>query len=225
MYTINTMTPGGFLGSAWSLALGVMALDPAAFQAVQNNASATWLTLVVLFGAGVSQTLGQSVMLLVNRVSPWRFFLSVLVAGTIFILSAVVYVSTIWLLLRFAFHINVPILVVIRTVTLAYAPLLLSFGVLLPYAGSLFGHMLDIWSLLAMLLAVSVIAGLGFWPALFCVLGGWLLFEAIKFTIGRPLLHLTGWLKSGVAGVPLSARPRDLTELMRKNLSDRPGER
>lgn len=222
MYTINTTTFGNFLHTLWMLVLGVLRLDPAVFQAVKNTASADLVILTVVFLAGVSETLGQCVVLLVNRVKPGRFVMSLLLSGALFVLSIIIEVSIIWLTGISLFQSREHIGDVLRAVSLAYVPLLFGFFILLPYAGSLLDHVLDIWCLLAMVVAVRVTLQLQLWQALLCTLCGWLIYELVKFTLGRPVLAMTRLLRHSVAGVPLSLKVQDLAEILIEKPTDHP---
>src|SRR6266699_3716658 len=86
MYTIDTTTIFHFLQTMWALAWGAMRLDPAAFKAVEPAGTGLLITAIV-FLAGVSETIGQSVVLFANRVKPGRFALSLLLNGILFIVS------------------------------------------------------------------------------------------------------------------------------------------
>jgi hypothetical protein len=221
MYTIDITTFGNFLHTLWTLVQGALRLDPAAFQAVQSKAAYP-VTLTILFLAGVSKELGQCVVLLVNRVKPGRFVISLLVSGAMLVLSIIFEMGIIWLIGIFIFHRHEDIVHLFSAVSLAYAPLLLGFFILLPYAGSLLDHLLDIWCLLAIVIAVSVTLQLQLWQALLCTLCGWLLYQLVKFTVGKPLVAITGWLRQSAAGVPLSMKAQDLAETLTENLTKHP---
>jgi hypothetical protein len=223
MYIINITTFGNFLHTLWTLVQGVLRLDPAIFRAVQNNASANFVILTIVFLAGVSTTLGQCVVLLVNRVKPGHFIISLLVSGALFVLSLIIEVSIIWLTGISIFHSRENIGDVIRAASLAYAPLFFGFFILLPYAGSFVDHVLDIWCLLALVVAVSVTLQLQLWQALLCVLCGWLFFQLMKFTIGRPIQSITRWLTRRAAGIPLSLKVQDLAEILIETPTDHSG--
>lgn len=223
MYTIDTSHFFSFFASLWGLVQGAMLLDPAAFQTVQVTKNAGVLSFVVIFLAGVSQTLGQCVTLLVNRVTPRRFLASVLVAGVIFALGAIVWMSSIWLIGKYVFHNSVPFVQVARTVGLAYAPLLLSFFVLLPYFGTFLNHLFDVWLFLAVLTAVHVTLSLSLVQSLWCALLGWVVIEVLKLLVGKPLTRLLNAMMSGVAGVTLSIRPQDLAKLLNETTDSSEG--
>lgn len=221
MYTIDTTTFGNFLHTLWTLVQGALGLDPAAFRAVQDKAAYP-VTLTILFLAGVSKELGQCVVLLVNRVKPGRFVISLLVSGAILVLSIIFQVSIIWLIGISIFHRHEDIVYLFSTISLAYAPLLFGFFILLPYAGSLLDHILDIWCLLAIVIAVSVTLQLPLWQALLCTLCGWLLYQLMKFTVGKPIVAIIRWLRQSAAGVSLSMKAQDIAETLTDNLTKHP---
>jgi len=129
-------------------------------------------------------------------------------------------VSIIWLTSTFIFHHRANIGNLFSAVSLAYAPLLFGFFILLPYAGSLLDHVLDIWCLLAMVIAVSVTFQLQLWQALLCTFCGWLIYQLMKFTIGKPIVAITRWLRRSAAGTPLSMNVQDLAETLTENLTN-----
>ncbi|MFL5661121.1 MAG: hypothetical protein ACJ8BW_07190 [Ktedonobacteraceae bacterium] len=212
MYTIDISTIISSVQSLWGLAMGALRLDPAVFRVLLNSHNGSWLALLVLFLGGVSEALGQSVALLVNRVSRRRFFVGLLITGIIIAVGFLVWVSTIWLSATFIFGVREPIIRVLLEVSLAYAPYLFGFLILLPYMGSFIDHVLDTWSFLAVLVAMNVTLGLRLWQALLCTLFGWLIFQLLKYTIGKPITTLVNRLFRMSIGVPISVRVRILTE-------------
>jgi hypothetical protein len=212
MYTIDTSSIISSLQSLWGLVLGVLRLDPAVFRALLNNHNDSWLALTVLLLGGISEAVGQSVALLVNRVSRRRFLVGLLITAIIIAVGFLVWVSTIWLSATFIFGVREPIIRVLLAVSLAYAPFLFGFLILLPYMGSFIDHVLDAWSFLAVLVAMNVTLGLRLWQALLCTLFGWLIFQLLKYAIGKPITTLVNRLFRTSIGVPISVRVNILTE-------------
>jgi hypothetical protein len=132
MYTIDTSSIISSLQSLWGLVVGALRLDPAVFKFLLNSHNGSWLALLVLFLGGVSEALGQSVALLVNRVSRRRFFVGLLITGIIVAVGFLVWVSTIWLSATFIFGVREPIIRVLLEVSLAYAPYLFGFLISFP---------------------------------------------------------------------------------------------
>ena len=177
---------------------------------MQNSPSMGSVTWVVLILAAISETLGQCVVLFVNKVRPTRFVASVLLSSVIGALGAFNWMFTSWSLATWIFGARTSLIEVIRVVCLAYAPLLLGFLVLLPYMGPFIRRLLYAWSFLASVIAVSTITHLEYWTAFFCTLLGWVIIEILQRTLGRPIVVLSHWLQCVTAGVPLSVRASDL---------------
>jgi hypothetical protein len=215
MYTIDTSTFWHFMQSFFGLVGGALRLDPNVFRAVQLSTNAEWLTLLILICAGVSVTLGQSVVLLANKVTPRRFVISLLCNGVL------IWTAIFQLFGRFVFGVLLPFPLMARVIALAFAPLVLGFFVLLPYLGAFLDHVLDIWSFLAIVVALSATMQLRFWQALVCALLGLVIIQLLSYTIGRPIIALEGWLRKAVAGAPLSATIQALVQVPKGNATDK----
>src|SRR2546423_1605227 len=168
MYTIDTSTIWQCISSFFGLVGGALRLDPDVFRAVQTSPGANLLTLLILILAGVSVSLGQSVILFANKVTPRRFLMSLLLNGVLFAVGVLIWAAILLLVGRIVFRVQLPFDQMGREVSLAYAPLLLGFFVLLPYAGSFLKHAFEIWSFLAILVAaLSPFESLGWWAGWF----------------------------------------------------------
>ncbi len=222
MYTIDTSTIFSSLQSLWGLIWGALRLDPAAFRAMLDSPNGGWLSLIVLLLGGVSEAFGQSVTLLVNRVSRRRFIVSLLVTGIITAIGILVWVSTIWLSATLVFGVRAPIIRVLWSVSLAYAPFLFGFFILLPYMGSFIDHVLEVWAFLAVLVAMNVTLGLRLWQSLVCTLFGWLIFELLKYVIGKPITTQINRLIGLATDVPISVRVQQLTKIMTEEPTEPP---
>lgn len=220
MYTIDSSTFGRFVASFFGLLGGALRLDPAVFKAVEVNPGATVFAILILIVAGISQALGQSVVLLANKVTPRRFLLSLLLSGVLFLVGVSIWTAIFGLVGYFVFGGQLSFAQLGRVVSLAYAPLVLSFFVLLPYAGSAIHHLLELWTFFAMLIAFGVTLQLDFWQSLGSVLLGWLIIGALQFTIGRPIMFLRSWLIGVTAGTPISTK---VTELVHSASGEREG--
>ena len=228
MYTIDTSTFWQFLQSFFTLVGGALRLDPAAFSAVQKSAGVgtNILTILILILAGVSVMLGQSVVLLANKVTPRRFVSSLLFNGVIFVVGVLIWAAIFQFVGHFVFGKQVPFSEMARVVGLAYAPLLLGFFILLPYLGSFLHHVLDIWWYLAMLVALSATLQINFEQAVVCTFIGFLMIEALKYTIGRPLVALQRWLERAVAGTRSPGQVKELATVSeRKTVAESKGGR
>jgi hypothetical protein len=150
------------------------------------------LTIVL---AGLSDGLGtQSVVLLVNRITPRRFALNLVLSIVLYSLGALAWMGSIWLATSFVLRDYVPLPQVIAAVSLAYIPLWFSVLVLIPYLGQAIGMLLNGWSLLIALSAVSMVFQFGIVQALAGTTLGWLLMLLVRYLLSRSGIRLGHWL-------------------------------
>lgn len=162
--------------------------------------------LLIVFLAGVSAALGQSFVLLATRVSRARFLRSVALQAGVFAFGYLLWSFVIWLASRYLFGEPHDYRFVLTVIGVAYSPFLLSFFVLVPYAGVFFSHLLSVWTLLAILLASRDQLDLTLLQAFLSAGAGWFLLHLLSTMIGRPLLQLTSVLRRHVRRV---ARPSE----------------
>jgi len=195
MNGLDLSTVSGFLTAMWDVAVGVLKLDPNVFVAVDNAVGGWQVALAILFVAGISDMLGQSMVLFANRVSPRRFVVSVVMSAIVLVIGVLVWAFTIWLFVRFALRFeDTAFSQLLILVALSYAPLLFGFFSLLPYMGNFIYHAVRVWSLLALIVGVAAIADSDFWLGLLACLAGWLF---MQFVIHMPLFRikaLDAWL-------------------------------
>ncbi len=187
MYELDLNSLGGFLAAMWDVAAGVLRLDPEAFVTVINTEGGGWVALAILFVAGISDMLGQSVVLFANRVSPRRFGISVFMSGLMLTFSVLVWAISIWLVVRFIFALDGRLSNIFILVALSQAPLVFGFLSLFPYLGNFIYHAVRVWSLLALVVAVKAVAGALFWQGIIACLVGWLF---VQFIIHMPFLRI-----------------------------------
>lgn len=182
--------------------------------AVINIPGAGRVAVVVLILSGFSEAFGESVVLFLNRVSPRRFLLSLLISALIFAATYFFLAATIWAVARVAFSAEVTFAVTAGVVALAQAPRLFGFLVFLPYFGLPISVLLWIWSLLATTRGVAEAYSLvPLQTAAVMVLGG-VLFLTLQRTVGRPLLALARIMRQRVSGVDLITDRRLLQQLV-----------
>ena len=157
-------------------------------------------SLTVVFLAGLSRGLGQSLVLFVNRIKPRRFMFSLLVSGILYVFGFLFSVLSIWFLAKFLFDKPQPFGLIASVVGLSYAPYLFGFFILTPYFGSFFNIVLSVWRLAALLIALEVTLFLNLWEAVACSFSTWLLIEVLERTIGRPIQNLAGSVRHFAAG-------------------------
>lgn len=185
-------------------------LDPRLYELVSITPESRWLVLGVVFLAGASTLLGQSVVLFVNRVRRGRFVMSLVLNGIIYIVSYFVWGVTIALIGLLIFPSSPDGWAIVRMVGLSTAPLIFGFFILIPWMGPFIGKLLNIWGFLILVSVVEFGFEVGLWLALIVVGIGWLLMTLLTNFIGKPVIALRNKLWHMVAGTTLDADTQDL---------------
>lgn len=199
------------------LVKGAIALDPQSFVRLQELPQGEQIALCVILLAAFSQALAQSIVLFINRVSPLRFVLSLLISTLLFAFGWLFWGASTLVVQHIMFGPDASWRQVGLTLSLAYAPQLLSIWVALPYFGVPIFVLLSIWTFLAFLTGMTTVLGLQTWQAFWCGALGWLVVQVLQRTIGRPISNIGRWLQTVAAGTPLM---RNLQEFQRQMLRD-----
>jgi hypothetical protein len=178
-------------------------LEQAPFVSLLTSPNSLSTSLLVVFLAGLSQGLGQSVILFVNRIKPQRFGLSLLVSALLYVFGFLFSVLSIWMIAKLTFDKTQHFYLVTSVVGLSYAPFLFGFFILTPYLGSFVYMILSVWRLAALLIALEVTLFLTIWQALVCALLAWLLMALIDKAVGGPIQILTSSAQRFAAGKKL----------------------
>lgn len=206
----------------WELVFAAIHLNPAAFQLIQTLPLGRRAAFLVLLIAGFSQAIGQATVLFINRVRPVRFVLSLVISSVLFAVSTGFWIGSTWLVSHFLFGSRASLETVFRILGLAQAPLIFSFFVALPYLGSPIYALLSLWTLLGLVVGLDVLVGLSPWQAFFCGALGWIVFQALQRTIGRPATLAGRWLTNTAAGMQLVTNVQELEKLIETgSLGDR----
>lgn len=205
----NETLPPGFS----ELLRRALALDPAVYRLLAENGQGLGIALLVVALAGLSEGVGQSIVLFLNRITPRRFLLSLILSAATHAVGYLFWAATIWLVGMRLFGRGDAFVVVARAVGLAYAPQLFGFFILTPYLGSLFSLIISVWTLLATVIAIHAGLELTLWQAVACSGVGWLLVQIGRRTLGRPLLAFERWAENRAAGVPLRWTMDDLRRI------------
>jgi hypothetical protein len=193
-----------------------MRLNPAVFVEIQRIQGGLGIALLIVSLAGLSEALGQSVILFLNRLRPRRFVLALVITAASHMVGYLVWTVTVWLVGVYVFGQEVSLLAIACVVGLAYAPQTLAFFELTPFLGNPFSIILSLWSMVAVIVAVRVGLNLELWQALLASGLGWMLIQLWRRTIGRPIYGLGRWLQRRAAGVPLEHTLADVTVLRRQ---------
>jgi hypothetical protein len=200
----------------WQTIQQAMRLNPAIFTEIQQLQGGLGVALLIVTLAGLSEALGQSVVLFINRLRPRRFILALMITAASHMVGYLVWTVTVWLVGVYVFGQQVSLSAVACVVGLAYAPQTLAFFELTPFLGNPFSIILSLWSMVAIIIAVRVALTLELWQALLASGLGWIAIQLWRRTIGRPIYALGRWLQRRAAGVPLEFTLADLALLRRQ---------
>jgi hypothetical protein len=202
----------------WQLIYGVLTLNGETFRTIERLPLSWIAALLVVLLAGLSQGIGQSAVLFINRVRPLRFILSLAISAIIFVFNYNFWVLSTWVIADWLFDVTLSLVAVIKTLGFSYAPLLLGFLMVIPYFGMPISIFLSIWALLAIVTGIEAIAPLGFWEVFQCCIGGWMVSQLSQRIFGRGLAVVTDKLFDWIAGVDLVRDRSQLEEMLYSGL-------
>lgn len=168
---------------------GLLILDASTFQATVAYETGLLWALALLLVAGLSVSMGQSIVLLANRVPPRRFLISLLGSGAVGLLAVLFWSVSIWATAHILFGVTEPWHSFLVVTALGFAPAIFGFALFAPYLGVIFGWMLRVWVSLTVVVGVGIVGDLPLGPALLCCVPGWLFLESMT---RLPLLDLRG---------------------------------
>lgn len=195
-------------------------LDSTIYARLQHDALGLIYAGLIVLLAGVSESLGQSVVLFLNRVRPRRFVLALSITTASHIVGYLLWTLTIWLAGGWLTQRTQPWHTVAVVVGLAYAPQIFAFFELTPYLGNLIWGILSLWSMIAIVVALHYGLSMATWQALLVSSLGWVVMQALRRTVGRPILQLRAFLQRCAAGVPLVVKKNDVAALRRHPVRD-----
>jgi hypothetical protein len=202
----------------WQLVSGAIALNPESFKLIETLPQGTRVALLIVLLAGLSQALGQIIVLFINRVKPIRFIFSLGIATILFAFGFIFWAISTWIASYILFRQNASPEAIVRTLGLSYAPEMLSFFIALPYLGVPIGTILSVWSFLTFLIGLKVALGINTWQAFWCSVLGWAVFEILQRTIGRPLKAIARWLANSAAGLNLVTDLKTLEHIVQQGV-------
>ncbi len=190
--------------------------DANIFVTVQRAQGGIWLALAVVALAGISESVGQSLVLFINKVRPSRFVPAVLISLLSYLVGYLLWTASIFAVGKYGFGKPVAWAPVAAVVGLAYAPQVLAFFELTPFFGNPFGILLSLWTMVAIVIAVQTALGLTLWQAVLAAGLGWLLLQAVRRTVGIPIYGVGRWLRKKAIGAQLQYAVKDLPQLRRR---------
>lgn len=135
----------------------VLSLDADVFRALSTDPGAWFVGAVVVLVAGLSEAVGQSVVLFANRVRPRRFIASLLLTALSYPVGLLFTLSTVFLADRF-FGQELAVRQVLLIALWSFAPHLFGALILTPYAGGFIALCLSAWSFAVMTAGIGAVA-------------------------------------------------------------------
>jgi hypothetical protein len=191
------------------LVSGALRLDRSTFELAEHAPHGLTAALTVLLLAGGSETLGQAVILILNRVSRVRFVAALGLGGVELALEALAWIASVWLVAGLLVE-RPSFVSAVRVIGLAYAPLLFGILVFLPYVGPMLARLLRVWALLAAVVGVSVAFDITpIWAAVTAGIGfllRWVFLRLFSGVFGAA----NGWLWRASTGRATPVRSSDV---------------
>ncbi|MBF2026865.1 MAG: YIP1 family protein [Oscillatoriales cyanobacterium C42_A2020_001] len=200
--------------SLWEIIFGAIALKPQAYQGMEHLRNGNQVAVWIVFFAGLSEAIAQGIVLFINRVKPFRFIISIGIAAVLFVFGFFFWAGSTWLISKLIVRGSVDFVQLLRTLALSYSPRLFSVFIALPYFGVPISIVLSVWSFLAFLVGITATLKIGIWQAFWCGAIGWLMFQILENTVGRPVAAVGRWLKNTAAGVSLVTDLKELERLV-----------
>lgn len=204
-----------------SLAAGAIGFSPAAFARAATSAEAQTAALLIAFLAGVSEMLGQSVILVLNRVPLYRFLASLAFTGASYVIAALTWgLSAILIapLTPLGPLSGAEIAGVIGIVSLAFAPRLFGALSIAPYFGLALGNLLEAWAMTLVVFGLVVGLNMPITPALICGGAGWAVSYGVRTFLGHALAKPLGVVRVFVSGSALDQTPQRIIDDVAKRL-------
>jgi hypothetical protein len=201
------------------LVSGALRLDRSAFDAIEQSSRGLRDAFIVLVLAGVSVTLGQSVVLFLNRVSPGRFALALVLGGFELVLEALLWITSVWLVVGLLGVSRPHLVETLDVIGLAYAPFLFGVLVFLPYVGLPILGLLRLWMFLAAIVGTSAAYDIAPELAAVAVVGGFLGRWLLLHVFGRAVKAADRWYWRASTG---RAKPIESSEALLTPPTQRP---
>ncbi len=206
----------------WNLVSGVFSFQEEPFIRITDIPDGLQVALLIVFLAGLSLAVGQSIILFVNRVKPVRFIFSLLISAFLYAFGYFFLVVSTWLI---GFLPGVQFLSfnkLLEVFGISYVPLLFSFFGAIPYLGLPILSVLSVWHLLQMVIGLKAIVSISTVAAFIRVALGWLVLQILQQTIGQPIAYIGRSLASRVAGVNLVTRRDEILQLLTTGIQKAP---
>lgn len=186
----------------------ILSLDPTAIHTVQSAPGALSVALWILLLGTLSDVIGDSPLLFINRMRRGRFAAAVGIEAVLSVVRVAIWILSFWILVNLLNLGSVSLAEIVLVVGLGYAPMLLSFLVLIPYLGTLIGRVLHAWTLVTILASIAVAADSSPWQVLAPGLVAVVLILLVRRWSDRVSIALLGGISRKVVGTDVMQRTR-----------------
>ena len=207
--------------AAADLALSAIRFSESAFARAASSPAAQSIAVLIAFFAGVSEMLGQSVILVVNRVPLYRFLASLAFTGVSYVLTAITWAGSAALLIaitRGSAALDGP--AILGVISLAFAPRIFGAFSLAPYFGVALANALEVWAMALAIFGLHTALNVPFGPAIFCGVIGWFVSFMLRSFLGRALAKPLAALRRAVSGSRLELSPQQIIDDLVASLKD-----
>jgi hypothetical protein len=187
-------------GDFWILVGGALTLNGQVLLLARDDPLAYHAAVLLAVLAGVSRTLGQSVVLFANRVPPGRFAVTLLLGGVTYLARLSLWSVCIWLIGVIHPHYELHLGATFLAVCFGQAPQLFAAYEMLPYVGSWLRRVLDAYSLIVVVAGLEAMLHVPVLPAFFAAALGWLLQAFLGGLLERPLAGVEDWMWRTASG-------------------------
>ncbi len=179
----------GFLGAVLEAAARSRQLDPGLLAWVEAQQHPVWIVFSVAMLAAASTLLGNSVVLFVNRVRGLRFWFAIVLNGASLVLLYLLQALATWIAGSLVVG-GRSLLHVTLAVMLSMGPLVYGVLEMIPFVGPWIARVLQVWSLLALWVLISVGYDVDPWAGLLVAALGWGATQVLAWAFAKPVTWL-----------------------------------
>lgn len=174
-----------------------------ALQLLLSAPNRDMLTIQIVAIVGLSEAIGQSVVLFANRVRPSRFLLSLLAAILLHVIGFFLWAGSLWLIMTYLLDTPIEWPLIAGAIAISYIPLLLAFLGFLPYAGQPILYLLYTISFYYLVTLLIRVTPLDLGRSFIAAAVGLILILVVRATVGKVILRMANKVLGVAAGTSL----------------------
>jgi hypothetical protein len=167
--------------------------------------------IAIFFCAGISETFGtRAVTLFLNKVGRAPFLIALLLTALTYVFGGFIWAFSSAYFIEFFFDHERAFTVMARAIAIGYIPLLFAFLAFIPYLGPAILVFLQALSLALVTFMIAYIYQLPLLTAAFCMIGGWLVFQLLRWFTSGPTTVISRWVMRRITGREVHYRLQDI---------------